>query len=102
MQVDLCYNCSKWNLLILQNLIDLSYNLSHPSIPSTEYSTDTHSSRVRKQLKNEKSWISYLRTLRQMAVSFYIKQKEPFWELLFCAEGWKWLPELDSNQWPTG
>ncbi len=65
-------------------------------------STDTHSSRVRKQLKNEKSWISYLRTLRQTAVSSYIKQKEPFWELLFCAEGWKWLPELDSNQWPTG
>lgn len=30
------------------------------------------------------------------------KTKEPFWELLFCAESWKWLPELDSNQWPTG
>ena len=37
--------------------------------------TDIHFSRVRKQLKNEKSWISYLRTLRQTAVSFYIKQK---------------------------
>lgn len=21
------------------------------------------------------------------------KTKEPFWELLFCAESWKWLPE---------
>ncbi len=30
------------------------------------------------------------------------KTKEPFWELLFCAESWKWLPKLDSNQWPTG
>lgn len=30
------------------------------------------------------------------------KTKEPFGELLFCAESWKWLPKLDSNQWPTG
>lgn len=36
---------------------------------------DIHSSRVRKLPKNEKSWISYLRTLRQTAVSYYIKQK---------------------------
>ena len=30
------------------------------------------------------------------------KTKEPFWEMLFCAESWKWLPEWDSNLRPTG
>lgn len=40
--------------------------------------TDIHSSRVRKQPKNEKSWISYLRTFRQTVVSIYIKQKSRF------------------------
>ena len=30
------------------------------------------------------------------------KTKEPFWEMLFCAESSIWLPEWDSNLRPTG